>query len=102
MRAQLLARIRGAPILPDNGVVKRLSGIAIPDQRRFALIGNSDRSDVGDARTGARQSLARRIELRRPELQRVLFNPASLRVMHCQFLLRHAQHLTVNVDDERS
>jgi hypothetical protein len=36
---------RGAPVLPYDRVVKRPSGRAIPDQRRFALIGDPDADD---------------------------------------------------------
>ena len=42
---QLIAMLRGAPVLPDDGVGERLAGGAVPHERRFALIGDADRFD---------------------------------------------------------
>jgi len=36
---------RGAAVLPDNGPVKRAAGSAIPKNRGFPLVGDSDRGD---------------------------------------------------------
>ena len=44
--AQRLAQWRGAAILPDNRVVNRLAGGALPDHRGLALIGDADAGDV--------------------------------------------------------
>ena len=38
---ELIAVRGGAPVLPDNGVMDRRAGRAIPHHRRFALIGNA-------------------------------------------------------------
>ncbi len=43
---QLRAQWRGAPVLPDDGVVDRLAGLAVPDQRRLALVGDADGGDA--------------------------------------------------------
>src|SRR5581483_10084269 len=40
--AQCCAEIRGAAVLPDDGVVDRLAGGAIPDDCGLALIGDAD------------------------------------------------------------
>ena len=47
---QLLAERRGAPVLPDDGVVDRLAGRLVPDDDGFALVGDADRRDVGGRR----------------------------------------------------
>ena len=40
-RVHLVASCGGAPILPDDGVVHGLAGLAIPDDRGFALVGDA-------------------------------------------------------------
>ena len=44
--AQIVAGLRGAPVLPDDGVVDRLAAGAVPDDRGLALIGDADAGDV--------------------------------------------------------
>ena len=43
----------GAAVLPDDGVVDRLAGRAVPDHRGLALVGDADRRDVLRAATPA-------------------------------------------------
>ena len=50
--AQRIAKIRGAAVLPDDGVVDRLAAGAVPDNRGFALIGDADAGDVARAKPG--------------------------------------------------
>src|SRR5262249_154282 len=38
--------IRGAPILPDNGIVDRLAGRLVPNKRGFPLVGDTDSSNI--------------------------------------------------------
>ena len=45
-----LAQRRGAAVLPDDGVVDRLAGGAVPDTRGLALIGDADAGDVARPR----------------------------------------------------
>ena len=33
-------------VLPDEGVVQRLAGAPVPDQRRLALVGDADGGEV--------------------------------------------------------
>ena len=49
--AKALAEIGGAAILPDDRVVDGLTGLAVPDDRGLALVGDADRSNVGGARS---------------------------------------------------
>src|SRR5262249_2298221 len=58
---QSFANIRRTTILPNDGIVDRAAGEAIPDNRRFTLIGNAERRHIG--RTCAR--LGHRIPHRR-------------------------------------
>ena len=45
-RSQLIARFRGAAILPDNRIADRFAGGAIPNNGCLALIGDSNGRDV--------------------------------------------------------
>ena len=43
---QFVANGAGARVLPDDGVAVRRGGIAVPDDQRFALVGQPDRRDI--------------------------------------------------------
>ena len=43
---QAIADIRGPAVLPDDGVVDRLAGLAIPDHGGLALVRDADAGDV--------------------------------------------------------
>jgi len=43
---QLLAETRGAAILPHDGAVDRLTGGALPHERRLALVGDAERGKI--------------------------------------------------------
>ena len=42
----VVAGVGGAAVLPDDGVVDRLAGRAVPDDRGLALVGDADGGDV--------------------------------------------------------
>ncbi len=46
LRTQRFAKRRGAAVLPDDRVRDRFAGLAIPEDRRFALIRDPDRSHL--------------------------------------------------------
>ena len=51
--ALLLERItaaRGSPVLPDDGVGDRLAGLAVPQQRGLALVGDADGKNLRPVR----------------------------------------------------
>ena len=52
------AGVSRAPILPDDGIVDRLAGRAVPDDRGLALIGDADRGDVSRGDAGLRHRRA--------------------------------------------
>ena len=56
VRLQPLAEVGGAAVLPDDRVVDRLAGLAVPDDRRLALVGDADRGDRRRAAARARPS----------------------------------------------
>ena len=74
--AQGGAGVGGAAVLPDNRVVDRLTGVTVPHNGGFALVGDADGGDVGglDARLG--DGAAHNGNDRGPYLLRIMFHPA--------------------------
>jgi len=71
------ARLRRAPVLPDDGAMDRLAGGALPDDRRLALIGDAERRDARYAATDAFDDLAHRRERVAPDVLRVVLDPSG-------------------------
>ena len=57
LRFELIAKSGGAAILPDNRVVDGLAGCTVPNDGRFALIGDADGTYVARLGVGLGQSL---------------------------------------------
>ena len=88
--------------LPADGVVDRSPRMAIPDHRRLTLIRDADRRDLRlfDARLANR--LLRRLNLYRPDLVRILLDPAGLRVIDAQFLLHEGDQICPLIKNRRA
>ena len=56
-RLEPVAELGGAPVLPDDGVVDRLAGLAVPDHRRLALVRDADGRDVARSQVRAAERL---------------------------------------------
>ena len=100
---ELVAHRRRAPVLPDDRVAHGLAGVAIPDDRGLALIGDADRRDVASAAHPrrpaprcAQSSCVRQIS------QRVLLDPARLREDLRRFALRQRAHLASMIEHDRA
>src|SRR5207253_496916 len=76
---QLRASLRGAPVLPDDGVVDRLAALAVPEERGLALVGDADRHQILQGEVFFPQRLARHVALRPEQIQRIVLDPARLR-----------------------
>ncbi len=80
--AQAIADARGAAILPYDGVMDGFSARAIPDNDRFALVGNADGGDgiffALDSLAGGRQRVA-------PDIFGIVFHPAAIGIMLGEF-----------------
>ena len=98
--AQTQALGLGASVLPNNGVVNGLAGIAPPDHRGFALVGDAQRRHLGRADAGLLQGLAGCSELAGPDFLRVVLDPARVWVDLPKLLLRHGQHRAVGLEDD--
>src|SRR5439155_22209749 len=66
-----------AAILPDDRVVDRLAGAAVPDDGGLALIGDADRRHIAGADAGARHRGARGRHGGRPDAGRVVLDMAG-------------------------
>ena len=98
--AQAQALGLGAPVLPNDGVVNGLAGVAPPHHRGFALVGDAQRRHLGRADARLLQGLAGCGELAGPDFLRVVLDPAGVRVDLPKFLLRHGQHRAVGLEDD--
>ncbi len=97
---QPVARIGGAPVLPDDRVGERRAGRALPEHRRLALVGDADRRDVTRGDTGVGERFLRDRELRAPDLLRIVLDPAGLREDLAELALREAAHRAGLVEDD--
>ena len=74
--AQRVADGGGAAVLPDDGVVDRPAGGAVPQHGGLALVGDADGGNVGGAAAGRRQGLAQGLDAVRPNLRRRRARPS--------------------------
>ncbi len=95
---QLRAEFRGPPVLPDDRAVDRLSGRAVPDHNRLALVGDADRGNR--RRSAAGEGVAADRDHAVPDLAGVMLDPARGGVMLDEFPLRHGgdPHVAVEQD----
>ena len=75
-------------------MVNRHAALAIPDHDGLALIGDADRGDVACRCTRRSERLFHAAQLRRPNLHRVMFDPACLRKDLRELVLRGTAHFT--------
>src|SRR5437660_563882 len=95
-----LAEIGGASVLPDDGVVDRLPGLAIPDNRGLTLVGDANGSRVAGLRSGLSKGLERHRNLRRRDLLRIVFDPSGLRKYLIEFPLSYRAHRSLLIEQE--
>ena len=100
--AQRVASIRGAPVLPDDGVMDRLAGGAIPDHHRFALIGDADAGDIFRREARLRHRLAHDGDRGLPDFLRIVLDPARRRINLGEFALRGGERLKPGIEHDRA
>src|SRR6185312_12950310 len=76
---QFVDDVFGPRVLPDDRVVDRLAGLAVPDHGGLALVGDPDRGDVAGLGVGARHRPADHLARTPPDLGRVVLDPAGFR-----------------------
>ena len=89
---------RGAPVLPDDGIVDRLACAPVPDHGRLALVRDPDRTDRRQcpAFDRALDDMQRRL----PDLLRVMLDPAILRIDLPVLLLGRTQDRPVGAEQD--
>ncbi len=102
--AKFLAYRGAATVLPNDGVVDRLSGVAIPHHGGLALVGDADGGEVvrGDPRF--LECLLDDPHGDLPDLVRVVFDPSRPRVVlgELRICASHERRVVVENEDRRS
>jgi hypothetical protein len=78
---ELLAAIGGSSVLPDDSLVNRPAGVAIPQHRRLALVGDTDAEAGGRIDPSLLERGPDGLRNALPDLVEVVFDPARSRKM---------------------
>ena len=95
------ARIGGAAILPDDGVVDRPAAGAVPQDRGLALVGDPDAGDVAGADALLRERAAADRHRGAPDFLRIVLDPAVPGIDLVEFPPRLGAHAAVGVEYDR-
>jgi len=98
----LLADRGRAAVLPDDGVVDGLARLAVPDQGRFALVGDADGGDAGGIHPGLLDHRTGGARDGRPQVCRVMLHPAGGGEKLGEFLLGGGCHLQAGIKKDRA
>ena len=97
---QRIAVFRGPAALPDDCVIDGLSGIAVPDDRGFTLIGDADRGNFCSSCSDFIHCLDSDTEHARPDFICIVLDPARLWKVLGKFALRTAADLPLLVEQD--
>jgi hypothetical protein len=95
-----VASFRGSAVLPDDCVVDRFAGLAIPDDGGLALIGDAHGGQVAGTNAGLSQDLDHGAHLRGQDVVRVVFYPATLWVNLAEFAMRLGDDVAVFAEQD--
>src|SRR5690606_16729452 len=95
-----LAERLAAAVLPDDCRVNRAAGGAFPDDGGFALVGDAHRGDVPRLQLRGCQRLAGSGELRGPDLERVVLDPAGPGIVLAELALGLGDDAAGVVEDD--
>ncbi len=99
---QLGANVGGARVLPDDGVIDRLAGFAIPHHGRLALIRHADGGNIFRGDVAFDERASNDLLRARPDLNRVVLDPAGLGVNLIVLFLVKADDATAVVKDHKA
>ena len=104
--AAVLAKLGDEPVrarvLPHDGVAERLSGAAVPKERRLALIGDADADKIGGGQACRGKGIRHGRDRVAPDLDGVVLHPAGLRVNLLVLFLRGADNGALPVENEKA
>ena len=98
--AQHVAVVGRAAILPHDRVVDGFRRLAVPYDGRLALVGNAQRFDIAPFDIGLVDDVLHDEGLRRPDFERVVFDPSRLRELLVEGALRHRDDLAAGVEQD--
>ncbi len=87
-------------VLPNNGVVDRLSRFAAPDKRRLALIGDAERGQIARLQASLAQDIANGGERCTPQILGIMLDPPRMRKDLPEFLLRDVQRHRIRTKND--
>ena len=87
---QMTANVRCPAALPNDGVAHRLTGVFIPHNGRFPLVGDANGGNVCGAGTNTGKRLPGNGQLSFKNFIRIVLHPAGLWENLGKFLLRHS------------
>src|SRR5580700_762532 len=85
------AKIRRAPVLPDDGAMHRATAGAVPQQGGLALVGDADGDNVARSRAGLLHGAAAARDRCRPNIFRLVLDLAVGWEILREFLLRESR-----------
>ena len=88
--------------LPDDGIVDRAAGVALPQDSRLALVGDADASHLGRGYACRCEHFEHGGVLGRPDVHRILFHPALMRIMLRQLVLPDRKDILLVVEQDRA
>ena len=99
---KLFAKRCTAAVLPDDGVVHRLTGLSIPDDGGLALICDADGDDIARTDAGLSKHLDSSSKLRSKDVEGVVLDPADTRINLLEFMLGYANDVAVVSEENRA
>ena len=99
---QFPAAVCGAPVLPDDGVVDGLPGLAIPDNRGLTLVGDAAAGQFRCLDAYALQHFATDFDGVAPDDLGIVFHPAALGVDLFEFGLGRPEYASGLIEDDRA
>src|SRR5690606_40885058 len=79
----------------NYGIINGLSGIPIPDNYRFPLIGDPDSGYIRSVNPLFSSGLGGRTNLGRPNFQGIVLNPTRFRKILCKFFLGYRNNVAL-------
>lgn len=100
VRLELIAHSCRATVLPDDRVADRLSGLAIPDEGRLALVRDANARDLDRLRAGQPNRLAGHGKLGGPDRLGIMLNPPRLGKQLRELLLRDGDNRSGSIKQD--
>ena len=91
-----------AGILPDNRIAVRFSGVFVPNNCSFALVGNAEGSNIFGIDIAEFEGVFNNALGAPPNFFGIVLNPSRLRINLLVFLLVAANYLSLAIEYDKS